>query len=377
MPFENHLNIISFDIPYPPNYGGIIDIFYKIKALAEHGIKLHCHIFQYKDKERPKILENFCEEIFYYKRNRLKNPFFLGTPYIVKTRKSDNLLTNLNNNKHPILFEGLHTCYYLNHNSLNNRLKIVRMHNIEHLYYLHLAKNETNIIKKAFFNIESKNLKEYLNILKFANKIAAISIEDTKYLDIKFPDKAFYLPVFHPNNKVQINTHKGNFALYNGNLSVNENIKAALFLINNIFSEINYKLIITGKNPHKILFHAIKNKPNIEIIGNPDEETMKKLLSDAQMHILPTFQNTGIKLKLINALFNGKFIIVNKPMVENTNLKNISIVADTAEDMKKLIVSYTNKIPTPNSIEKRKQFLLNEYSNKKNAEILINNIFKH
>ena len=28
-----NINIVSFDIPYPPNYGGIIDVFYKIKAL--------------------------------------------------------------------------------------------------------------------------------------------------------------------------------------------------------------------------------------------------------------------------------------------------------------------------------------------------------
>jgi hypothetical protein len=372
---KRHLNIISFDIPYPPDYGGVIDVFYKLKALADRDIKLHCHFFQYKDRKKSKELYNICNEVFYYKRNRIKNPFSNGYPYIVKTRQSAELLKNLNNNNYPILFEGLHTCFYINHKSLSNRKKIVRMHNIEHLYYSYLAKNETNILKKAFFTKEAKKLKEYLNILTFANKIAAISTNDSSYLHIKFPDKTFYLPVFHPNDNININLKKGDFALYNGNLSVNENIKAALFLINEVFYKINYKLIIAGKNPPKKLYNATKNKTNIEIISNPDNKTLQKLFDDAHIHILPTFQNTGIKLKLLNALFNGKFVIVNPPMIENTDLKDICIVAQNAEEMRKLILFYKNKIPNKAYIELRKQTLQKKYSTDRSAKILIRNFF--
>ena len=35
---DQHLHIISFDIPWPPNYGGVIDVFYKIKTLSEAGV---------------------------------------------------------------------------------------------------------------------------------------------------------------------------------------------------------------------------------------------------------------------------------------------------------------------------------------------------
>ena len=39
------INIVSFNVPYPPNYGGIIDVYYKIKALREIGceVVLHCN----------------------------------------------------------------------------------------------------------------------------------------------------------------------------------------------------------------------------------------------------------------------------------------------------------------------------------------------
>ena len=35
---DKHLHIVSFSIPYPANYGGVIDVFYKLVALHKAGI---------------------------------------------------------------------------------------------------------------------------------------------------------------------------------------------------------------------------------------------------------------------------------------------------------------------------------------------------
>ena len=40
------IHIVSFDIPYPPNYGGIIDVFYKIKTLFELGYEMARAVYQ-------------------------------------------------------------------------------------------------------------------------------------------------------------------------------------------------------------------------------------------------------------------------------------------------------------------------------------------
>ena len=34
---KKEVEIISFDVPYPPNYGGVIDVYYKLKALKKAG----------------------------------------------------------------------------------------------------------------------------------------------------------------------------------------------------------------------------------------------------------------------------------------------------------------------------------------------------
>ena len=60
---EIHLQIISFNIPYPPNYGGVIDVYYKLKALHSAGVKVHLHCFEY-GREIPEDLNKLCFEIY-------------------------------------------------------------------------------------------------------------------------------------------------------------------------------------------------------------------------------------------------------------------------------------------------------------------------
>src|ERR1035437_1556490 len=106
---QKHLHIISFDVPYPTNYGGVIDVFYKIKALHEQGIKIHLHCFEYGRAEAL-CLENICEKVYYYKRKMNKTQLFHSIPFVAITRCSEKLMENLLRDEHPILFEGLHCC---------------------------------------------------------------------------------------------------------------------------------------------------------------------------------------------------------------------------------------------------------------------------
>ena len=125
------INIIAFDIPYPANYGGIIDIFYKLKTLKKLGANIILHCFEY-NKSQQKELDKYCSEIYYYPRQNGLRYLFSKLPFIVVTRNNKQLLINLKANDFPILFEGLHSCYFLNSKELKQRKNIVRAHNIEH-----------------------------------------------------------------------------------------------------------------------------------------------------------------------------------------------------------------------------------------------------
>ena len=128
------VHIVSFNVPYPPDYGGVIDVFYKIKALKDCGVNVILHCYKY-GRENAEELKNICSEIYYYKRKKLASSALKKLPFIVATRNSKSLLKRLKNDNYPIIFEGLHTTYWLEELSKTNRKIIVRAHNAEHQYY--------------------------------------------------------------------------------------------------------------------------------------------------------------------------------------------------------------------------------------------------
>ena len=147
---DKHLHIIAFDVPYPPNYGGVIDIFYKIKALHARGVKIHLHCFVY-GRESAQELEKLCYEVRFYTRNTGWKSAFSWKPFIVISRRSPLLIQNLLKDNYPILFEGLHSCYFLDDKRIAARFKIYRESNIEHHYYFQLFKAEHLFIRNCIF----------------------------------------------------------------------------------------------------------------------------------------------------------------------------------------------------------------------------------
>ena len=369
---SKYIHIVAFNIPYPPNYGGVIDVFYKMKALHEAGVKIILHCFEY-DRGKSAELELFCEKIFYYKRNTgvLSNISLL--PYIVLSRKNKSLLKNLCNDDYPILFEGLHCCYYIGNRQLKNRLKLYRSANIEHDYYWHLFKAEkNNFIKAAYYLLESFRLKLYEKTVKKADIIFPISLKETEYFKKKFPDnKVVFLPAFHGNEEVTCLEGEGKYILYHGNLSVEENESAAIFLIKEVFHELSYPFVIAGLNPSKRLKELIAKYPHISLIDSPSEKEMHRLIQNAHVHILVTFQATGLKLKLLNVLYEGRFCLANDKMLEGSGLECLCEKANSPQEIKTKLDLFMKERFSLQEIEKRKGILLKKYSNSCNIQLLM------
>lgn len=367
---DKHLNIVAFNIPWPANYGGIIDVYYKLKALHDCGVRIILHCFEYERPHAP-ILDTLCEHIYYYKRHTglLTNLTYL--PYNVYSRKHPELLKNLLKNDYPILFEGLHCCYYINNPKLKNRIKIYREANIEHDYYYHLAKAEKHPIKKCFFFIEALRFKWYQRIISHADLVIAVSTTDANYLRQQFPHLHIeFMPCFHTNNEITIQPGISDFILYHGKLSVVENTQAALYLIQHIFSKLKNRCIIAGMNPPASLYKAAEPYPHIQIEANPSEERMNQLIHDAQIHMLITFQATGLKLKLLNSLFVGRHTIVNPLMISGSGLESLCHVCTNDESMIETCQHLLQTSVEPQTIETRKQALYPTFSNRYQGERL-------
>lgn len=372
---DRHLHIVAFDIPSPPDYGGVIDIFYKIKALSQSGVKVTLHCFEYHRAQAPE-LETYCEKVYYYKRSTGIRVNLSLLPYIVLSRKSDQLMAHLLTDEDPILFEGLHSCYFLNDSRLDSRFKIYRESNIEHHYYLHLFLAQKNWIKAAYFLIESVRLYFYQHRLNAADLMLAVSKKDAMYLQKHFPkNEVLFLPSFHANDQVTSLVGKGQFALYHGNLEVKENEKAALFLLKHVFNDLSVPFVIAGRHPSARLKKWAARYQHVTLYDTPDETLMQQLIREAQVHVLITFQSTGLKLKLINVLYAGRFCVCNPKMVYGTDLDALCSLVQTSAEWKSTIQQLMESPFTTEEILKRKTVLDETFGNQANIQKLIQKIF--
>ncbi len=372
---DKYLHIVSFDIPYPANYGGAIDVYYKLKALHDAGVKVILHNFQYGGRKREAALNALCDKVYYYQRNNNKTGILSSKPFIVVSRSSDELLKRLAADQHPILFEGIHTCLYLSHPSLSYKKRFVRTHNIEHEYYNGLAQAESDPLKVLYFQSESRKLKRFEKNLSHATGILTISKNDELHFSQINPNICT-VSAFHPSEKINIRHGLGSFALYHGSLDVSENNRAAMYLVNEVFNDMDYPLVIAGNKPSKELRAAVKKFSHIELRDNLSTDDFSQLVAEAQINILPTFQATGIKLKLLLALHEGRHLLVNTPMVENTGIEDLCHIADSPAEMKTMIRKLGKQEISASTLEKRKNILVgNGFSNQHNVIKLIEFVF--
>ena len=176
---SNSIHIVALDVPFPLNYGGAIDMFYRIKALHQLGFKITLHCFEYGRGEQ-KELEKYTQEVIYYPRKKSVFNWFSSTPFIVKSRADKSLLSNLNSDDAPILFEGIHSTAFLNDTSLKDRIKLVRCHNIEQDYYNALAERAGGF-KSIFYSTEAKKLAKYEAVLSEASALLVIQNTDLEH----------------------------------------------------------------------------------------------------------------------------------------------------------------------------------------------------
>lgn len=164
----------------------------------------------------------------------------------------------------------------------------------------------------------------------------------------------------------------GDYALYQGNLSVAENEKAAEYLVKEVFRENDTRFILAGLNPSRSLEKLVSQTPNVSLLPNPTDKEMCDLISGAQLNVLVTFQPTGLKLKLLNALFNGRYCLVNPEMVSGTELGELCEIGTNAQELRQKVTELMHQPFNEERLYLRREKLLKWHSNKENCIRLLN-----
>lgn len=368
----------------------MIDVFHRIRTLNSLGVDIHLHTFQY-GRPQQDILKNYCSQIHYYQRNTGAISAISCKPYIVKSRQSQELVERLSADNLPILVEGLHCCSLLE--QIDGNRIIVRAHNVEHDYYNNLAAalekkySQDNkilhlpsyLFRRAYFRADARRLERYEPILIKARAILAITEADAAHFRSIGCKNVLHIPGFHPYDDVVATpttpeSNQSPFVLYQGDLSVGENIQAVLTLADTIISRSSSNFVVAGRNPDPVVRERLAACPNATLVANPNDDEMLRLMAEAQVQMLVTSSPTGLKLKLVNALFSGRHLLVNSNMVAGTDLAPLCHVADDPEQQLAMLEKLMLTPFGQEDISLRRTMLMPRYSNRANAEIIINEL---
>jgi hypothetical protein len=366
---SEYIHIVCLDVPSPPDYGGAIDMYHKIVALRSIGKKIILHYFNYKNNRDAEDLKKYCEEINVYNRSSFLKSLFTLKPYIVSSRTAPELINRLKLDDYPVIIEGIHCTGIIPH--LNAKKKIVvRVHNNEAKYYKSLAISETNLFKKFYFFYESVLLNKYQKKLSSKFVYACISVID----EVFFRDNyhlwnTHFIPSFIPWQKILSKNGKGNYCLYHGNLSISENKKAALWLIKNILPKVDLPLIVAGKSAADVE-NILLDKKQVQFINDPSDAQLTELIQNAHINLVPSFNSTGVKLKLLHALIEGRFCISNNKGAAGSGIEDYVMQAESIDDWINAIRQKQSMDFSDEMIEERKK-VLSLYNNSLNAEKLM------
>ncbi len=369
---ERVLHIVSFDNPYPPVYGGIVEVFHKLKPLHEQGISIHLHCFTNQIPDDYHELQQVTSKVYFYRNAKKSFDFLSYLPFSVRSRNSRELLVNLEKIPGPILFEGLKTAYLVHKDLLPDRRKFLRLHNVEHHYFAGIAQSESSSFRKWAYKAEAIKFASFEDVIQKFDKVFALSQFENDYTNKKFGNSV-YIPVFHGNDEVLPLEGTGKYALYHGDLRMSDNIRAVRTLIR-IFNKIpDMDLVIASGGSEKLVKRLIGKAGNIsfKLISNFDD--LQRLLVDAHVNVVLSYQKSGTKLKLMASLFNSRHCIINDNIIDDPAVSALCEMANSDEDIAAAIKRLKN-LPY-RDFEQRREVLENHMNDFNNARLIIDQIW--
>jgi len=352
-----------------------MDIFYCISALQSVGIQIHLHCFRSEKTEQSALCQH-CASVNYYDFSHGHKGFSTSLPYIVSSRRNEQLLENLLNDDYPILMEDIHCTYLLNDERFSSRKCFVRLHYVGFKYYSALQKSATSLFKKLYYWNESRLLKKYeQSIAQKATFVAVNHADKLTYQNEFTCPLIFELDPFIPFQEVKSTEGMGSYCFFHGDLGIDANEQAAIWLIKKVFNEIKVPLVISGRNPSNKLIALSHLNNHTCIVPDPSERELQDMIVKAHIQLVPSFIDTGLKIKLLSALYNGKHCVANDIAVAGSGLESACHIGLNSNAFKEIIVQLYHQPFTVDEIGLREKMLLKRFDNHKNALHLANLMF--
>ncbi len=359
------MNIIwlSPEAIYPPNTGGRIVVYNKIKYLSEMGHKIYLFCIIDSDDEiyyQQNEMKGLCFFAKYYNRKKRRIVKYTNSifyPFSVVSRTSSviekDLQNTLNHEKIDIIWcEMPQMANNLKGLRFGEETKVVlSQQNVEFLSMRSYAKKINNPFKRIIYEIEAFKLKVFEeSLIKSGLFNAYVFVSDK---DLNFFKKEHNLENVPLNlcpigaeDHGDLKRNDSNNIIIVGKMSYIPNVDGIIWFCDNVWPKVchknaNVRLFIVGKDPDDRIMRRISDK--ITVTGTV--ESVEPYYLNAAVACIPIFSGGGVKTKLIEAISYKIPVVCTKLGAEGTLFVGDEsiVIADDPETFCKGIIDALSK----------------------------------
>jgi polysaccharide biosynthesis protein PslH len=247
-----------------------------------------------------------------------------------------------------ILLESLFVSMYIPAIRKISKAKIVlRAHNIEHRIWERNAASSGNPLKKIYFDLLARRLKQYeISTLRSYDAVAAITEEDARWFreqNIKVPVKV--VPFGIDLNKLPLtkNASDSLSVFHIGAMDWQPNVEGVKWFLNNVWNKVHnvypsLKLHLAGRK----MPDEFKNMNRADVIVEGEVEDAYSFMQSQGLMIVPLLAGGGMRVKIIEGMALGKVIVTTKIGAEGINHVNGKdiMIANTSDEFVTAISRY-------------------------------------
>lgn len=331
---------ITTQLPYPPVSGGVIKSWRMVQHLSKKN-DLYAAFFL-KDND-PENLKSFLDKVNlkgYYTENsdiprNIKNlllSLLMFIPLNLFRNRSHTFKKHIQSivgNYDTLLIDHYEMFQYVPKN-FKGRV-VLHQHNCEYLMWQRFAEIEKNPLKKLALYLQSFLIKRYeRQICKRAYAVLAApnDIEELVKLGV---DRDKFFITYHLADDSYLKLPPLNFPsaednlLFVGTLTWEANIDGLIWFLGNCWERLlkvkpSIHLSIVGKNPDKRIQDLAVRYSNISLPGFVED--LEPYFQKSKVFISPLRFGSGIKVKVVNALYRGIPVVTTPVGIEGLSVEN-------------------------------------------------------
>jgi glycosyltransferase involved in cell wall biosynthesis len=365
------------------------DIKRRVNAIRNNGLNIPVVLCVEHSEYLAKNLNDLNYDIVkIFPRRHFYSYKSLRLPYSVLSRYNKDLLSSLREHDQEdssIIFEGFQMANYLFWANIKKAKTILRVHNIESLYFMDQAVSVRSWFKKIIYYHESFKYVGYeKKMLNCFDELHFISRKEMHTVLKKKPelaDKAKFVPpllIMEKQHTYCCQGEKLKRLIYFGDLTIPANREGINWFIKEVWSQ------VVSLMRNEVEFHVagagsenFQPAPNVQFKGFVDN--LPEFIATATAIVIPSRYGAGTQLKVLDSISYGCPLITTSKMLSATVLSGTGLVLE-ANDVKSMIKKCVDVLTDPDKYKKRalkaQEILLKSHSSRAYVDLLLNKNFK-